>query len=250
MTKNILKTALAVVSAGSLMTGCSFEQPEAGCFVQDSSSWYAKYDLVQEPKLADGTACTAVPPIGERLGVFKFVDPENSATPPKLTIRAADLTALSTRDPGDPSRQTAVGTFSTEPDANDFCTATNFTPATVEAAATATAALTTITYEFSNVRVYSAPSAPGTQLTGELKYTKNGCVSTYVVRAMWPAEPCIQGTTDPATNCGKGSGLNPDFAAECAPIANCGISPALAAAGYNGCCVPSKAIPSFNTTEE
>ena len=32
MTKNIFKTALAVISVGSLMSGCDFEQPEAGCF--------------------------------------------------------------------------------------------------------------------------------------------------------------------------------------------------------------------------
>lgn len=249
MTKNILKTALTVVSVGSLMAGCNFEQPEAGCFVQDATNWYAKYDVVSEPKLADGTSCTAAPPLGERLGVYKFVNPD-TLDKPTLTIRPNGLVALAGRDPGDPSRQTATGQYSFEADADDFCSATNFTTATVEAAATATAAATTVTYEFSNVRVYSAPSAPGTQLTGELKYTKDGCSSTYVIRAMWPAEPCIQGTTEPATNCGEGSGLNPDFAAECANVANCGISPDQAAAGYNGCCVPAKAIPSFNDSKD
>lgn len=244
MTKNILKTALAVVSAGSLMTGCAFDQPEAGCFVQDSSNWYATYDLVQEPKLADGvTSCTAVPPLAERVGVFKFVDPDHEETPPALTLRPNGLLGLAEKDPSDPSQQTAKGEFATEPDANNFCGAPTLSVATV------TDGTSTITYEFSNVRVYSAPSAPGTQLTGELKYTRNGCTSTYVVRAMWPAKPCIQGTTAPATQCGEGSGLNPDFAAECANVANCGITAAQAAAGYDGCCIPSKAIPSFNNTE-
>ncbi|MFP2905044.1 hypothetical protein ACLESD_08315 [Pyxidicoccus sp. 3LFB2] len=245
MTKNILKTALVVVSAGSLMTGCAFEQPEAGCFVQDSSNWYATYDMVEEPKLADGTSCTDVPLIGERVGVFKFVDPDNTSTPPKLTMRPDTLVALSTRDPGDSSAQTAMGTLGTEADDNDFCTATDFSVATVDAGPTpAGAARRTVSYAFSNVRVYSAPSAPGTQLTGDLTYTNNGCSSKYVVRAMWPAEPCIRGTTAPATNCGEGSGLNPDFAAECAPIDNC-TTAAQRAAGYNGCCIPSKPIPSF-----
>lgn len=251
MTKNILKTALAVFGAGSLMTGCDFEQPEAGCFVQDAGNWYAKYDLVSEPKLADGvTTCTAVPPIGERLGVYKFVDPDN-LDKPTLTIRPAGLAGLGARDQGDPSRQTATGQYSRERDANDFCAANNFSAATVEAAATATAAATTITYEFSNVRVYSAPKAPGTQLTGELKYTRDGCTSTYVVRAMWPAAICIPGSTEAAASCGAGSGLNPDFVAECATPAapNCGALAEQVAEGYTGCCIPSKAIPSFVTEE-
>jgi len=247
MTKNILKTALVVLGAGSLVTGCNFEQPEAPCFVQDAGNWYAKYDPIDTPRRLDGTTCTAVLPLGERLGVYKFVDPDNQGAS-LLTIRPAGLAGLGARDPGPPSRQTATGSFATKPDANDFCSATDFSIATVDAAATTTpaAAATTVTYEFSEVRVYSAPSAPGTQLTGTLKYTKDDCISTYTVRAMWPAEPCIKGTTAPATNCGAGSGLNPDFAATCADVANCGATPDQVAAGYNGCCIPAKAIPSFN----
>jgi hypothetical protein len=263
MTKNILKTALAVISAGSLMTGCTFDQPEAGCFVQDSSNWYATYDLVDSPK-KDGAACTDVPPLAERVGVFKFVDPDHPEATPKLTIRPNGTAARALDDSGPSTQQTAMGDYATEPDADEFCGATNFTVASLDAVFVparppdpkvkgdkgdpARPALT-VSYEFTNVRVYSAPSAPGTQLTGDLKYTKNGCTSTYVVRAMWPAKPCIQGTTAPATNCGEGSGLNPDFAAECANVANCGITEAQAEAGYDGCCIPSKAIPSFNTTE-
>ncbi|QSQ19738.1 hypothetical protein JY651_31190 [Pyxidicoccus parkwayensis] len=246
MTKNILKTVLAVVSMGSLMAGCNFDQPEAGCFVQDATNWYAKYDLVSEPKRADGTACTAQPPIGERLGIYKFVDPDH-LDKPTLTIRPTGLVSLGARDSGDPSRQTATGQFSAEPDGDDFCGANNFTAATVEAAATSTAAATTVTYEFSNVRVYSAPSSPGTQMTGELKWTKDGCTSTYVVRALWPAAICIPGSTEAATSCGEGSGLNPDFAAECASPAapNCGATGDQVAAGFTGCCIASKSIPSF-----
>ncbi|WP_164007382.1 hypothetical protein [Pyxidicoccus trucidator] len=248
MTKNILKTALVVLGAGSLMTGCDFEQPEAPCFVQDATNWYAKYDVVQEPRLADGTACTFSPGIGERLGVYKFVDPDNRAEP-LITIRPTGLTALAGRDSGDPARQTALGRLSAEPDAEEFCSGTGFSVATVDAAATATAAATSVTYEFSNVRVYSAPSAPGTQLTGELKYTRDGCTSTYVIRALWPAEGCIMGAdrgSDPANACGNGSGLNPDFDATCVAIANCGsLNP-----DHDGCCVPAKPIPSFVASED
>lgn len=235
MTKNIFKTALAVVGAGSLMTGCDFEQPDAGCFVQDSSSWAVKYDLVDDPKLGDGvTDCTDVPPVAEPVGVFKFVDPENTSTPPKLTLRPAGLVSLSKDDPSPSSQQTAIGEFATEADANNFCLAPTLTKATVNTGAA------NIAYEFTNVRVYSAPSSPGTQLTGELKYTKNGCVSTYVVRAMWPAVPCDTQSDHADENCGEGSGLNPDFAVTCAVTS---------ANGHSGICVPAKAIPSFVESE-
>ena len=235
MTKNLFKTALAVASVGSLMSGCDFEQPEAGCFVQDSTSWSMKYDLVDEPKLADGvTDCAAVPPEAEPVGVFKFVDPDHPENA-VLTLRPAGLASLALRDTGASSRQTATGKLASEADANDFCAATDFSVATVDAAATNTAARTEVTYAFSNVRVYSAPSAPGTQLTGELKYTKDGCTSTYIVRAVWPAIPCDPESDVPAENCGTGSGLNPDFAATCAPNAHL--------------CVPAKSIPSFVDSE-
>lgn len=251
MTKNILNAALVLLGAGSLLTGCDFEQPEAPCFVQDSTAWYAKYDPVDEPKDANGNACAIVAPLGERIGVYKFVDPDDLSKS-ILTIRPNGLASLGARDSGDSQRQTAVGAFATEPDAQDFCAAPDFSAAAVNAAATASSPANNITYQFSNVRVYSAPSAPGTQLTGELKWTRNGCTSTYVVRAMWPAEPCIVGAnkeTDPADACGKGSGLNPDFDAECMalPTPNCG-SPDPAT--YTGCCVAKKAIPSFVTSAD
>jgi hypothetical protein len=251
MTKNILNAALVLLGAGSLLTGCDFEQPAAPCFVQDSTAWYAKYDPVDEPRDANGAACAIVAPLGERIGVYKFTDPDDLSKS-LLTIRPNGTASLGARDSGNPQQQTAVGSLAVEPDANDFCAATGFSTASVNAAATASAPAVTVSYEFSNVRVYSAAQAPGTQLTGELKYTRNGCTSTYVVRAMWPAEPCIVGAnkeTDPADACGNGSGLNPDFDAECMalPTPNCG---SLDPATYTGCCVPKKAIPSFITSAE
>jgi len=264
MTKNILKTTLLALGAGSMLVGCDLEQPEAPCFVQDATNWYVKYDVVDEPKRADGTTCTARV-TAERLGVYKFVDPDNRDEP-LITIRPAGLAGLGARDSGAPQRQTATGKLSAEPDAEEFCSGTEFSVATADAAfvpavpddpetpdddeSAPAIPATVVTYEFSNVRVYSAPSAPGTQLTGELKYTRDGCTSTYVMRAIWPASPCIMNSTDAATNCGAGSGLNPDFAAECLQINNCGATPDMNAAGYNGCCIPTKAIPSFNASEE
>lgn len=240
MTKNILKTALLVLGAGSVMTGCDFEQPEAPCFVQDSTAWVAKYDPVDEPRDANGAACTIVAPRVELLGAFKFVDPDRLDAP-RLALRPQGLASLGARDTTtDQAEQTAIGDLDAEPNAEDFCTARNFEVARVVAGPGAnpvTQPATNITYVFENVRVYAAPSAPGTQLTGELTYTRDGCTSKYVISAMWPAVSCVANPESPADNCGAGSGLNPDFAATCLTgVTNC---------GRGGCCVPEKAIPSF-----
>ncbi len=54
MTKNIVSVTAAVLGAGALVTGCNFEQPNAGCIVQDASfaNWYAKYDLKPDQRLS------------------------------------------------------------------------------------------------------------------------------------------------------------------------------------------------------
>lgn len=238
MTKNILKTTLVVLSAGSMLTGCDLEQPEAACFVQDATNWIAKYDRVDEPRLVvDGVvtdqACELVAPKAELLGVYKFVNPDagNAAT---LALRPQGLASRGLADTTtDQSEQTAIGSFASEADANDFCGAPTFESARV---VTATGG---ISYQFSNVRVYAAPNAPGTQLTGELTYTRDGCRSSYIISALWPAVGCIAGSTAADESCGEGSGLNPDFAATC-------LDGIVCVTGGTACCVPAKAIPSFN----
>jgi hypothetical protein len=230
MTKNIVSVAAAFLGAGLLMTGCNFDQPNAGCIVQDASfaNWFAKYDLKEGQNIT--ADCQDYILTGESVGVFKFTDPEqpNSST---LTIRPRGLYSRADRDLGDPYLQTAVGHLSDETDAQDFCSATDFSAATVHASATDAEDATDITYQFDNVKVYSAPDAPGTQLTGDLTYTRNGCTAQYTVRAIWPATGCDPESEKPADLCGEGSGINPDFAVQCDPDL--------------GVCVPSKPIPSF-----
>jgi hypothetical protein len=230
MTKNIVSVTVAVLSAGALMTGCNFEQPNAGCIVQDASfaNWYAKYDLKPDQNLS--TTCQARVLKGETWGVFKFADPENNNAA-VLTIRPQGLYSRATRDPGDPYLQTAVGNLATEPDASNFCAANDFSLATVNAAASSTEAPTSISYQFSNVKVYAAPDAPGTQIGGDLTYTRDGCTIQLGVRALWPAVVCVPDSSNPAENCGEGSGINPEFAVTCDPDLKR--------------CVPSKDIPSL-----
>jgi hypothetical protein len=230
MIKNIVSVTAAVLSAGVLVTGCNFEQPNAGCIVQDASfaNWYAKYDLKEvRPATPE---CQALVVKGELWGVFKFTDPEkpDSAV---LTIRPQGLYSRASRDPGDPYLQNAVGKLDDEPDAANFCGANDFSLANVNAAAAGTTPATSISYQFSNVKVYAAPDAPGTQIGGDLTYTRDGCEIQLGVRALWPAVFCDTESTNPADNCGEGSGINPVFAVTCDEEL--------------GRCVPAKEIPSI-----
>jgi hypothetical protein len=236
MTKNIVSVAAALLGAGALVTGCNFEQPDAGCIVQDASvaNWYAKYELKPDQVITAGCESTILQ--GEPLGVFKFVNPEQAGEA-KLTIRPFGLATRATRDPGDPYLQTAVGSLTEQP-VDNFCSATDFSDASVNAVAKTTAppeAATQITYKFANVQVYTAPRAPGTQLKGELTYTRDGCTSQYTLRAIWPSVACDPASNVPADNCGEGSGVNPDFNVECDPVLKR--------------CVPVGDIPAFKPEE-
>ena len=82
-----------------------------------------------------------------------------------------------------------------------------------------------ITYAWSNIRLYVTAALPGTQLVGDLTYTKNGCTASYDVLALWPSVSCDNGKgqpdpslcdpeADPAAGRATGSGINPDIYAE------------------------------------
>ncbi|MDC0714031.1 hypothetical protein POL68_36540 [Stigmatella sp. ncwal1] len=233
MIKNIVSTVTVLASASLLLAGC--DQPSAGCIVQDSSSWYAKYDLKEGQTISD--ACRPLVPQGELVGVFKYVDPE-VADSGVLTLRPAALASRSLRDPSfnNPKEgvypQTAIADLESDPDADDFCGTSNWKPASVTATATSTVAATDISYAYNNVKVFARPDAPGTQMTGDVSYsrTENGvtCTAQMVMRAMWPAVAC---NPDNADSCGPSARINPAFAVVCDPVLK-----------Y---CVPSKPIPSF-----
>jgi hypothetical protein len=267
MIKNIVSVAAAVLGAGVVLTGCNFDQPTAGCIVQDASfaNWYAKYDLKSENLTEE---CEAFVLGGETWGVFKFTDPEK-ANSSILTIRPAGLYSRAALDPcdtftqnqlreglsgqelsalnaalaaecGPPEQsntaQTAVGSLAEEPDAQNFCATSDWKAGTVRPRPAGSvrpdvAPTTSISYQFDSVRVYAAPEAPGTQLSAELTYTRDNCTINYHVRALWPLTACDPESDSPADNCGEGSGINPEFDVVC--------DPELLR------CVPAKEIPSL-----
>jgi hypothetical protein len=228
MTKKIFSATAVLIGAGSLLMGCSFEQPNAGCIVQDSPSWQAFYELDTSsvtPACADSTAAKNP---GELLGVFKFVDP-NNLSDIKLVVRPNGLASRAVRDQGSPYEQNAVGKMTSTPDAENFCTASEFSAAKVNdpgvtnpTTGVQTTAPTQISYQFENMRVLAAPNAPGTQARGDLTYTRDGCTAKYKVLAIWPRVACDpeeakKAEPNPVHNCGEGSGANPDFNLVCHP---------------------------------
>jgi hypothetical protein len=260
MSKRIA-SAVALLGAASIISGCDIKQPSAGCQVQDAdfAPWQAVYTLKSSP---DATKCQAR--WGEALGVFKYVDPETPNSN-RLAIRPEGAAALTeyTMDDEDETvvarvDSAAVATslaaeLAEAPDEKTgLCAATEFAPATVaarevinEATGEVLVAAQTVSYAFENVQVYSAPRAPGTQLKGTLKYTDSstGCEAEYDMLALWPQTACdmdafnAPSDTNKADRCDEGSGINPDFDAVCMPIGPDG----------DGACVPNpaKGIPSF-----
>jgi hypothetical protein len=248
MTNKIFSAAAVLIGAGSLLAGCSFEQPSAGCISQDATNWQAVYTLepgsvaVETGSTKTLAECTAIAEglKGELMGVFKYVNP-NDRSDAKLALRPNGLASRAARDPGDPYSHNAVGKYSTTPDANEFCAATEFNSAVVndpgrDAIPTTTPptpaiAPTRISYKFNDIAVYANPGVPGTQLKGSLDYNRDGCMAKYKVAGVWPQVVCVPGSEKPKETCGEGSGANPDFALRCDETLKV--------------CVPSKDIPSL-----
>lgn len=236
MIKNIVSTVTALAGMSLLLTGC--DQPSAGCIVQDSTSWYARYDVKEGQTISE--ACAALIPKGEPVGVFKYVDPEveNSAV---LALRPNTLALRSTDDPtvNVPANgvypQTAIGNLAAEPDGDDLCGTTEWTTASVDAAPrTSPTVLPAMqaSYTYSNVRVVARPDAPGTQMGGDIAFsrTQNGltCTANLTMRAIWPAVACDPADPD---SCGPTHNVNPIFDVICDPEVKF--------------CVPRKEVPSF-----
>jgi hypothetical protein len=102
MSKRIV-TAVALLGAAGFVSGCSIEQPSAGCIVQDATDapWQAVY-ILKNP--ADASkSCGQLQ--GEALGVFKFVNPYPDQHP------GVPASRLAIRPEGTASRFTGTYTY-------------------------------------------------------------------------------------------------------------------------------------------
>ena len=81
-------------------------------------------------------------------------------------------------------------------------------------------------YEWKNLKFFVTAAAPGTQFTGDLTYTEDGCTIEYEAIGLWPAVWCLNENYEPDdslcspcpdSEAGRvyGSGINPDFPVKC-----------------------------------
>jgi hypothetical protein len=281
MSKRIT-TAVAILGLAGAISGCNLQQPSAGCQVQDATddAWQAAYFL-KNP--ADATKeCGKLK--GEALGVFKYIDPcpdKNASCPTqgqakqttRLAIRpegAASLVSFTNKDGKEVLRVANVeaaqaatslsATLDDEPNEQGLCGASGFVPAKVDARPITTVegakedrAAESVSYAYEDVKVYSAPSAPGTQLSATVRFSTgtSGESCEYQMLALWPRKPCdVNAFKNPtpenaASRCAENSGLNPDFDAVC--IEGIGPDPEDEEYLIPGGCVPNpaKGVPSF-----
>jgi len=169
-------------------------------------------------------------------------------------VLADDARAIGVEDSEPNHTQYSLGDYSNKPDANDFCSAPALSMAEQHIPETAYTdedgnaqvfPETRISYQWSNLEVYTTFAAPGTAATGEVTITKevtdpmtgmtNACTVTYIANALYPRVGCEgadaegnpSGMPDETKCCpvadlanGRtfGSGINPDFKVKCDPV--------------------------------
>jgi hypothetical protein len=251
MKLRLMGLSVSAAAAAVAIGACNTQAPEARCTVAravsdgSTGSFAATYTLKagQDSTLA----CAKLKP--EQVGMQKFFNQDQDARD-SIAVRSRRmgglLAALKLRaDPAPTYEPSSVGGLTTEfPGADNFCDVPELTPSRLEAPALPAGlpdggtqpdggppaqAAQSITYEWSNLRVYNTPEIPGTQFLAELRYTENGCTADYSVKGIWPVVSCAtagkpdQGKCDPFPDPSvgrlRGSGINPIFPVTCDPVA-------------------------------
>ncbi|MCX4241613.1 hypothetical protein [Paraliomyxa miuraensis] len=224
----VCPAALLGVLGGS---GC--QQPDLNCTVYHGT-YAAKYEL----ESGDPTSvCGSLP--GDVLGLNAYYadaggrpDLEQGS----IAIRPRYVNALifhaleqGVTDLSMDEDAQSVGDFSAgRPGADDFCEAPTLSEATItipevpevpddpetpdEDESAPLQPATTISYDWSNVRVLVNADAQGTQFSADLHFEQDGCAARYHVIAMYPAVGC---TSD--EDCANAGSINPGFSTECSP---------------------------------
>ena len=177
-------------------------------------------------------------------GTPNFAVSSIAIQPDAIGVLRARVEASDLSDTDPTHKLYSVGTFSTADPVNEFCEVPKFDnaaeqdlPAALEIApdpadpkdkGSPAQAATKIKYAWSNVRIYVKAAAIGTQMSGDLVYTRDGCSATYKVVGVYPAHPCADDMgkadeklcapdADPGAGIAVGSGISPDFPVKCDP---------------------------------
>lgn len=217
-----LTLALALLAPAAL---AACEQPRPRCSIA-RGPFAARYVL-----RASSGSCT--PLLGEVLNVqaYTAMRSESDSRPDfdktSIGIEPASLTAILEQladraNPAEGDRSYAFGPFAGhEPDRDDYCSVPTLSiarlrlpalPEKVEMCTTYPPEPSVdISYEFSNVRVYTTAGAYGTHFTAELIRRDPDCVAEYQVTAVYPAVEC--GAPAPEPDAGSeddaGAGVAP-----------------------------------------
>lgn len=197
MKLRILTTFLVVAALSAWVAACS---PQARPVCLAGHGYYAsKWTLKSGQPTGE---CSTMK--GELLGVEKFNAP---ATPDDQTIwiQTSTMLAESTSHTPGQSDRTVMSNgklLKGDPDADNLCIAPTLSEASNADGSRKVS--------WSNVKFFVTALIPGTQFTGDVKYTAGGCTAEYSATALFPAIPC---ETD--ADCGDKSGINPDFAVKC-----------------------------------
>jgi hypothetical protein len=202
-----------LLGAGVLLASCDGGDPdprEQECYVADDTPWMVKYDVLESPSQPD--CADTGRPAGERLRISQRGREVDLFWRPQVLKPEVQDTYVPARGSMEPKR-----------DAQRLCRAESFSVGGTDApnpGLPSDSSLWAIQVQPSDVRFYVPPGRPGNQLSGELRYTEDGCTWRYAMRAIHPVVDCDPSLdpADPANaarTCGEGSGIDPSMAVVC-----------------------------------
>lgn len=231
MNLRLIGLGTGAVLAVSTLGACGTYQQDPQCVVAKGT--FATVYTLKEGQDAS-QACAQLQP--ERVGLEKYFSEDPSA-PDTVTMRpqkiGGELAHKDTLiDPDAPNQPNSVGELTTDAprEEDNFCEVPTLTTARLESRyGGVSKAPVSLTYAWSNLRIYNTPEIPGTQFTAELRYTESGCTAEYTVKGIWPVVGCATSgkpddakcdpKPDPSVGRYRGSGINPTFPVKCDPVA-------------------------------
>lgn len=259
---SFVKRAALIVVLG-LVSSC--KKPEMNCTTA-LGTFAVRYTLV-----SGSGACAELK--GGRVGVQNYINrgsedaPDYDKIPVALKVEAVGTLVNRYKQPVDATKVYSLGRFAESKAGGDnYCEVTGLSaaelrlaavPAGTDAMGMPTAALPAVDarYEWNNVRFWVTPGSPGTQFTGDLTYTRDGCTAQYAVQGLYPAAGCgVPGTNgagmmtmvpsqvncsacaDPEAGRAAGSHISPDVETVCDEATLL--------------CLPAKPVPSLRAEPE
>lgn len=256
MNLRLIGLGAGVVMLATTLGACDAQQQDPQCVVAravsdgSTGSFATSYTLVPGQ---DATAsCAQLKP--EPVGLQKYFsqDPNAEVQDPNakdsVAIRVDRVGAFLKKttgsapqlvlDPDAPHQPSSVGVLTTDaPDADNYCHVPVLNETRLEARSTTGGADVSLTYAWSNLRIYNTSDIPGTVFVADLTYTENGCQADYKVKGIWPVVRCsktikvdgkdqlvpdetkCEPKPDPSVGRLRGSGINPSFPVMCDPAA-------------------------------